>query len=125
MEHADLNVDTDGFLDKTTLLVKLGCLRPLFHLLAYTSNLNDQVLVRELLGDLHSSGHASHLDGCTSNTGVALGVVLLHIDTLVTHLGRRVHVCALIKLLCLSSVALVFDLGGELAADELLSLRCD
>lgn len=85
LEHTDLNVDADSLLDETSLLIEASGFRPLLHLLANASDLDDQVLVCELLSDLHATGHASHLDGCAGNTSIALSVVLLDVDARVAH----------------------------------------
>lgn len=123
LEHADLNIDTDSLFDKTSLLIEFGSLWPLLHLLADTSDFNDQVLIIELLGNLHAAGHASHFYGSTSDASVALSVVLFNVDPLVTDFCRWVNVGPLVELLSLGSVSLVLDLASKFAADELLALR--
>lgn len=86
LEHTDLDVDADSLLHETSLLVEARSFWPLLHLLAHTGDLDNQVLVVKLLGDFHTSWHAAHLDGCPSDTRIALCVVLLNVDPLVLNL---------------------------------------
>lgn len=86
LEHSNLNIDADCFFNETTFLVETCGLWPLLHLLANASDLNDQVLVRQFLSNLHATGHTSHLDGCSGNTSIALSVVLFNINALVSDL---------------------------------------
>jgi len=97
----------------------------LLHLLTDTCDFDDQVLVSKLLGDLHTARHAAHLDGGSGDTSVALSIVLLNIDTLITKFVAGVYVGTLVELLCLRSIALVLDLGSELSADILLTFGSD
>ena len=92
LKHAYLNIDADGFLNEPALLVKASSLWPLLHLFAYTSNFNNEVLVGKLLSNLHASGHASHLNGCTCDTSVALSIMLFNVDALVTDLRGWVNI---------------------------------
>lgn len=48
LEFPDLNVNADGFFEQSSLLVKLSSFRPLLHLLADTSYLNDQILLGKI-----------------------------------------------------------------------------
>ena len=105
-----MDIDADGLFDETSFLVKPRSFWPLLHLLANSSDINHQVLVSELLSNFHTTRHPAHLDGSTSDTSVALCIVLLHVDALVTHFGRRVYVGTFVKFLGLCCVALVFNL---------------
>lgn len=85
--HANLNVDRDSLLDKASFLVQSCRLWPLFHLLADSSDFNHQILVRQLLSNLHASWHATHLNRSAGDSCIALSIVLLHVDPLVSDLG--------------------------------------
>jgi len=122
LEHTNLNIDANSLLDKASFLVEFSGFGPLFHLLTYTSDFNDQVLISEFLCNLHATRHTSHLDSRTGNTSVALSVVLFYVDTLVTNFRGWVHISTLVKLLSLSSIALIFNLGSQFSADELFTL---
>ena len=77
------------------------------------------------MSNLHTTGHASHLDSRAGDTSIALSVVFVNVDTFVFNLRGWVHVGTLIQFLSLSSVALVLDLGSKFTADELLALWGD
>ena len=106
-------------------MIKTCGLRPLLHGLTDTSNFDDQVLVSQFLSDFHTARHATHLDGGTSDTSVALSVVLIDINTLISDLIVTIDVSTLVELLSLRSVALIFNLRSKLTADKLLALWGD
>ena len=83
LEHADLNIDAGCFFNVSTFLVKLGSFRPTFDALTNARNFNNQVFVVEFICDLHTAVHVSHLDCRTSDTCIALRVVLLQINFIV------------------------------------------
>ena len=91
---------------------------------ADTSDINDEGLFLELVSDLESALNVTHLDRSPGHSSVALLVVLLHVDRRVSSL-IRLYVGLFVQLLSLSGIALVLNLGSELAADELLFLWGD
>lgn len=124
LEHANLDVDTGGFLDKFTLLVEFGSLSPLLHLFTDTGDLDDECVVVEFVGDVESPLNVAHLDGSAGNASIALSVVLLNIDLLVV-LFVGVEERLLVEFLSLDRVALVLNLTGQLSAYVLFLLRGD
>ncbi len=124
LEHADLYVDTGGFLNEFTFLVEFGSLSPLLHLFADSGDLDDECVVVEFVGDVESSLNVAHLDGSARDASIALSVVLLDIDLLVV-LFVWVEECLLVEFLSLDSVALVLDLTGQLSAYVLFLLGGD
>lgn len=83
-----MNIDTGSFLNQLALLIELSSLSPLLHLLAHPGYLDDQSLIVELIGNIESSLHVSHLDGSPGNTGIALSVMLLDVNLLIVLLIR-------------------------------------
>jgi hypothetical protein len=60
----------------------------LLHLLTHSGYLNDKSLIVELIGNIETSLHVSHLDGSSGDTSIALSVVLLNINLLIMLLIR-------------------------------------
>lgn len=114
-----MDVDTSSLLNESTLLIEFGGLLPLFHLFTDTGNINNNIFIVNVLGNTKTSLDITHFDGCSSDTTVALSIMLLVINFVVLFLllGKE---SLLIKLLCFNSVSLVLDLGGQLSANELL-----
>lgn len=96
LEHADLNINASCFLNIATFLVKLSSFRPTLDAFAYSCNFNDQVFVVEFICNLHSTVHISHFYCGTSDTGIALSVVLLQVNFIVKNFARWVDVSPLI-----------------------------
>jgi hypothetical protein len=113
-----LDVDTGSFLNESTLLIEFGGLLPLFHLLTDTGNINNNIFIVNVLCNTETSLDITHFDGCSCDTTVALSIMLLVINLVILFLllGKE---SLLVKLLCFNGVALVFDLRGQLSANEL------
>ena len=65
-----LNIDTSCFFNKISLLIKLSCFLPLFHLFTNTSNLNDKVLFLYIFSYVKSSLDVTHSDCSSGNTSM-------------------------------------------------------
>jgi hypothetical protein len=57
-------------------------------LLTHSGYLNDKSLIVELIGNIETSLHVSHLDGSSGDTSIALSVMLLNINLLIMLLIR-------------------------------------
>lgn len=79
-EHFYLDVDAGSFFNETAFLVEFGCFLPLLHLLTNRRDIDDDVLVVYILCNTKTSLNISHLDGCSCDASIALGVVLLMVD---------------------------------------------
>lgn len=117
-EHLDLDVNARSFFNKSTFLIELCSLLPLFHLFAYRSDVDDNIVVVDILCNAESSLDITHLDSSSCDTTVALGIMLLMVDIhAVIFFLALIQKSLLVQLLSLNGVSLVFNLRSELSAD--------
>ena len=120
-----MNVNACCFFDKSSLLVELCGLLPLFHLFADGGYVNHYIVVIDVLSDGETSLDISHFDGSPSDTSVALSVMLFMIYIHVIVFLTLVEEGLFVKFLSFNCVSLVFNLRSQFSADELLFIWGD